>query len=280
MENKIKKAFGSIAAEPGLIHTAYANVVSELKNEKRRKRRFAQGLSLVAASVAVLLFVVGIGLYNNETTYISIDVNPSISLSVNRFDKVIGATPYNEQGRALVESVDVRDKDYAEAVQVIIDSPQMQPYLAAAPAMWVTVQANDDSKEEAVERSVQSVVDTALAQHHAGTYVEYSCVDEQTRAEAERNGLSAAKYTAILELQQYDPDVLVEEYKHHSMHDINNEIASHHGNGGAQGHGGRGDGEGPGSQVPVTPTQPATQEDGQSHHGENHDGQSPGHNGH
>ena len=239
MENKIREAFGSIVAEQKLIDDTYCNVLAGTKAERRISRRTVRRFAFAAASVAMVLFVVvGINLYASETAYISIDVNPSISLSVNRYGKVIEAVSYNEEGSKVVGNLKVKNKDYAEAVQIIMDSPQMEPYLTDAQTMWVTVQANDSLQKQKVEDAVQNVIDVVLKQHHTGTHVEYSTVDEQTRIEAESNGVTASKYTAILELKQYDPRVSVEQYKHHSMHYINTEIEAHHGGAKEKGHSG------------------------------------------
>lgn len=272
MGNKIKEAFGSITAGPEWKDAAYAGIAARAKREQRRRGRYVRGISLAAASVLVLLFVVSVTLYNTETAYISLDVNPSISLSVNRYGKVIKANAYNAEGGAVVDSVDARNKDYTEAVRLMINSPRMQPYLAGTSTVWVAVQAADSARVREVESSVQGIVQEALVRHHSGAHVEVACVDEQTRQMAETSGVSAAKYTAILELQQYDAGVSVEEYRHHSMHDITTEIATHHGGGG---HGGASGGDAqagggtdaqPGAQYGQDGTQ-AGQDGAQAGHG-------------
>ena len=48
------------------------------------------------------------------------DINPSIELSVNRFDRVIAVTGFNEDGQVLSRELDVKYKDYAQAVEQVL----------------------------------------------------------------------------------------------------------------------------------------------------------------
>ncbi len=226
--NKFKATFDSITAEENLMAKTYENVLN--KRKRQSKSKLYKGFALAAACFAVLLFITLTNGYSKETLYISLDINPSISLSVNSLDKVISANYYNDEGRQLLESVSVKNKDYNEAVKLIMDSPKMQPYLAKSSQMWVAVQSADNNKQTAVTQSLQAIVDTTLKAHHADAKVEYYCVDEETKTNAGSSGVSAYKYTAIQTLKELNPNVSVEEYKHHSIPEITKEIASHHAN--------------------------------------------------
>ena len=48
----------------------------------------------------------GTWLYFTPTMEISVDINPSIELGVNRFDRVISVDGYNEDGQALAQLLD------------------------------------------------------------------------------------------------------------------------------------------------------------------------------
>ncbi len=116
MNNRIKEAFGDVHAEESLKRGAL-DAVRRLTHGYRRRvvtRRLAPAL----ACLMIALGGMG-GLYFTPTSVISIDVNPSLELSVNRFDRVVGVTSYNEDGRALVQELTLTHQNYAEAVEQV-----------------------------------------------------------------------------------------------------------------------------------------------------------------
>ena len=73
---------------------------------KPRSRRF---LTAAAAIAACLCFVVtggGYHYYYAQAALISVDVNPSIELTVNRLDRVTSSSALNEDGEALGHPAD------------------------------------------------------------------------------------------------------------------------------------------------------------------------------
>ena len=86
---------------------------------KRPRARFVSLRRAVAAVAACLvLAVVGFGgfAYAQPTTYVGIDVNPSIELGVNRFGIVVQAEAFNDDGRALLDAVSLTGRGYADAL--------------------------------------------------------------------------------------------------------------------------------------------------------------------
>ena len=75
--------------------------VINMKTKKPTKRKWT---SLIAACLAVMLL--GGGLFyqqvNAVASVVSLDVNPSIELKVNRSEKVLVCTPLNEDAKAIL----------------------------------------------------------------------------------------------------------------------------------------------------------------------------------
>ena len=76
---------------------------------RRRKTRSRAAKILLAAACAAfaLLGVGGYHVASTPTAFVDIDVNPSIGIELNRFDRVVSARAYNEDGAELLEGVDV-----------------------------------------------------------------------------------------------------------------------------------------------------------------------------
>lgn len=70
----------------------------------------------VAAAACLVLIALASGggyVFFTPTAYISIDINPSLELGINRFDRIVSVEGYNAEAEELLESCGV----YAEGIQ-------------------------------------------------------------------------------------------------------------------------------------------------------------------
>lgn len=121
MKNDIRRSFEKIKAEEGLKQSTRESVLNKL-NEKPKPRRNFQRFSLAVAAAAFIFFI-GAGsfqMYFSESSYIDMDVNPSIELSVNRFDRVIRMSAYNKDGKEVLSELNLKHKSYKDAVALIL----------------------------------------------------------------------------------------------------------------------------------------------------------------
>ncbi len=265
MDGKIKKAFDSIISAQELNESTLSYVMAESSAKRRSHTVLTKRLVFAAAAIFAFIVIFGLNIYSRETAYISLDINPSIAFSINDYGLVINASAYNSEAAAIIDGLQIKNKPYREAVDMVLHSQKMQLYLNDYTNMWVAVQANDPDKEAEIEQTVQSAIDTTLQKHHSDISVEYCEITEETRIAAEAQGVSASKYQAISELQELDPTATVEHYRHNSIHEINKVIESHHA--GKKGsHGANGGGQESGD-VPSVNEQNVTDKGGGQSHG-------------
>ncbi len=101
--------------------------VIPMTTKKTAKRRWT---SLIAACLAVMLL--GGGLFyqraNAVASVVSLDVNPSIELKVNRSEKVLVCTPLNEDAKAILADMgngaDLKGAKLDVAVNAIVGKPR------------------------------------------------------------------------------------------------------------------------------------------------------------
>ena len=75
----------------------------------------------VAAAAAVILLVAGIRVYATPYGTVSLDVNPSIEYTINRFDRVLNVSGVNEDGNNILAQMDpdaLINKDIEDAVEL------------------------------------------------------------------------------------------------------------------------------------------------------------------
>ncbi len=170
-------------------------------------------LLISAAACLLLLMAGGHWLYFIPTAKISIDVNPSIELGINRFDQVVSVEAYNEDGQELADALNIKYVNYVEAVNQILENESVAALLAGDEVMLITV---IDGKEGQSFRLLSGV--EACAAGHQNTY----CYSSDTKEEdaAHQAGMSCGKYRAFLEIQSLNPHITAEEIRGMTMREI------------------------------------------------------------
>lgn len=242
MERKIKAAFDSVHAEASLKEETKNRIAKKTRGfEKRPAGNFRRAAALAACFVVLLLGAAGYFAYTTPVAAISLDINPSIELTVNRFDRVIAATGYNADGEQVVAALDLKNKSYTAAMNAVLQDDTVASYLKDDGILEVTLTSGSQETMQNMQNCICAQTSVAAGQIY--------CTDRREEVEAAHAaGVSFGKYRAFLELQKIDPDVTVEEIKTLSMREIRERIAvasgenEQSGNGYGQGQGGNGSG--------------------------------------
>ena len=131
--------------------------------EAPRPRRSMPRL-LAAAAVFVLLLggILGYRAMDAARCIVTVDVNPSVSLTVNRFNRVKEVTPGNEDAQALLDGVDLTGMRLRGALEKLTALLMENDYLSGTEnAMLVSVENATAGRSEALcKRVVASVGET------------------------------------------------------------------------------------------------------------------------
>jgi len=223
LENKIRGAFDEVRADERL----KAATAQYLKQQRTRERRWemprrssgwVRGLAALCA-VAVLVLTGGIwqGMVRTPVSYVSVDVNPSAELALNRFDRVVSATAYNEDGALALAGLELKGKPYTEAVEALLSSEAMTACRTADAELVLTVAA--DAERQA--RLLEGVGACAGRLDYNG--VCYGA-DASYVAAAHSCGMSLGKYTAWQTLLQYGQTLTEEECHDMTMGELYDRI--------------------------------------------------------
>lgn len=219
MNEKIKKAFDQIQAEDELKNKTKDFILNKTNgyNQKPKKTRYWR---LVPIAICMLFaFWGGYWLYFTPTVEISMDVNPSIELSVNRFDRVISVTGYNDDGQELIESLDIKHMNYNDAIDKILNSQDITELLSNNEVMTICVIGKDGKQSTRIFSNIES--STAKTEN---TYCYHAQMEEVE--EAHDVGLSYGKYKAYLKIKSLDPDITLEQVQEMTMKEIHDLIHS------------------------------------------------------
>ena len=211
LDNKIQQAFDDIRADTQLIESTKQALAA--KRGKKTRKKTGMVFTLVCMALS---FAAGMQVYawiQTPISYVSIDVNPSMELALNRLDRVVSASSYNDEGAEILDGLRLRGKKYTDAIKMIMESSAMDAYLTDDPELLFAVAADGD-REPTLETGVTDASrETGHSCHSVST-------DIETAALAHDNGLSLGKYNAYLSLMQYDSAITAEQCKDMSISEI------------------------------------------------------------
>ena len=103
---EIKAGYAAVLSEDGCISKIKNKnyIIGQVIETKSSKFRNINKLVMCSALAAMIAIAGGITLwaYRTPYSYVSLDVNPSIEYSLNRFDKVISITAVNDDGQEIL----------------------------------------------------------------------------------------------------------------------------------------------------------------------------------
>lgn len=223
MKDRIQNAFDNIQADDVLLAKTAA-YLQKKRVRYEKKHNHIHTLRLISAMATMLVLVIGVFGYHTflskAAAYVSIDVNPSVELTLNRTDKVIAAIAYNADGEILLQQVEVTGKKYDEAVTMLLAEMKLQGYISNNVLVTMTVQTSNGTKERNLCNALRQSVDSQINIAYSSANVEIFPVTQEVREIANDCHMSAAKYLAIQELIEVDETATLEAYSDSTIHQI------------------------------------------------------------
>ncbi len=222
LANRIQDAFDNIKTEPQLIESTKQFLSKKRRNSRTPSRRpiFYGALAAVCMALFLLVGIEGYSWVQTPVSYVAIDVNPSIELALNRFDRVVSVRGYNTEGMEILRDLPLRGKLYTAAIELIMGSKAMAAYLSEGADLVFTIAA-DSQRESALKSGAES------SASHCGHSSQSASVDLESALQAHTYGLSLGKYYAWLQLIQYDDSVTIEDCRDMSMAELHHRISEY-----------------------------------------------------
>lgn len=154
------------------------------------------GMSLAAANSIVIL-----------------DVNPSISLTVDGDEKIVSAEGLNEDGRSVLSEMNLEGVDITVAVNAVMGSMLQKGYLSDLQnAILVSVENEDAEKSAALQERVSALIESAFQNGNLeGSVLSQALNDTAALEEIARNyNISLGKAALIQEVMAQDASLTAE----------------------------------------------------------------------
>ena len=114
--NKLRKVFEENVANQENIRRNVLN--NDTKNGVISMKKISAVAAILVATVVLSLG--GYKVYATPVNYLSVDINPSVKLGINLFDKVIEIVPLNKEAKEIVDDLELKNENIEDAVSKII----------------------------------------------------------------------------------------------------------------------------------------------------------------
>ncbi len=164
------------------------NVIDVEVNEMKPRKKLRPWLAAACAAL-VLLGAGGGGLFYYQSyavaSVVSLDVNPSIELKVNRAERVISCTALNTEAAAVLFDMnggaDLKGTKLDVAVNAIVGALVREGYLdSISSAILISVEDSDQTRAQRIQAELVASVDGVLRTQAPGTSVLSQVVDHGT----------------------------------------------------------------------------------------------------
>ena len=210
MDERMRAAFDKVRASEALREKTREKVTAALARRTPRRRQIRRRVVAIAAAcgVLVLLAAGALRLALAPAWTISVEINPSLELSVSRSGRVVAAEGFNAEGRALAETVSLY-RDYRETVAALLETDTVAGLLAEDGLLELSVIDPNPDRGAASTAALEPICAGAGGSCHQ--------LDPDAVAEAHSCGLSYGRYQLYLALVALDPSITPEEVASSSM---------------------------------------------------------------
>lgn len=170
-------------------------------------------LSFVFLFTAIFA-IVGCTEVSANDTYVTLDINPSVEIIVNRRDKVIYTNALNEDGEVLLAELDLIGMDVEDAIDLIIETATVLGYIdpeAEETYVSVTAISKDSAIGDQVRERIKEHINNAFEKRYMMGKAQDKVFLPEFVAEAETLGVTPGFLLMVKSALLADDELLLED---------------------------------------------------------------------
>mgnify|MGYP001809847369 CR=1 FL=1 len=193
---------------------------NELKNNAVKIARNPKTIFVVACVIIIFIIVYVYG--RVPTSYLSVDINPSIEMGVNAFGRVVSVNSYNKEGKELIGDVNVEGKSVKEATKLIISRSILEGYISSVKeaTILLTVAMNNDKIANKILANANSGANEILIKGTYKTTIYKNVVAMSYYNDANKYGMSIGRYDLYKKAKEKNSAETVTAFKNNNVTDL------------------------------------------------------------
>lgn len=201
-----------------------ASIGDEIQLKQRKLYPVYKRLAGAAACLLACIFLsTGVYAYYTPYSYVSVDINPSLSLSLNRFERVISVKPLTEDAVGFIKDTkNLKNQDIDYALSEIIKSASDKGYIddKAENQIIVVVSAKSSKKENELKDTLTATAAKELSKVKKNSDVTVEETSVESYKNALSNKMSPGKEVIAGKLKEVMPDIKDEEIKDMTVKEV------------------------------------------------------------
>lgn len=167
-----------------------------------------------AASIAAVFFLTiglsyGVYSYSLPYSYVNVDINPSVEITANIYNRILKVEALNNDGQKVLEGSSYKNIKLEHGIEKILDNAVEKGYLKGDTdnAVMFTVSSKDDEKSLKIGEGIRkaAVEELESANIESNILVDNSTLDKHDNAK--KLGISPGKLSLIEKLIEVKPEL-------------------------------------------------------------------------
>ena len=163
----------------------------------------------IIIGVLLLLILSFVIYFNVAFNYVSIDINPSVMLGINSFDKVVKVKPLNTDADNLLKDLNLYGKDVNNAINEVISSANKLGYVNdnEENAVLISTYCNNDRKNSQLKQKINDNLNQGLNTNGIGSLIVDMELTKDDALKANEYGVSEAKILFVKKALEEHPEL-------------------------------------------------------------------------
>ncbi|MDD4779364.1 MAG: hypothetical protein PHT02_01990 [Tissierellia bacterium] len=175
-----------------------------------KKKIFNKGYTKFIATIAAAcaIFAVPGWAYYTPYSYVSMDINPSIEYSINRFDRVINVNSLNEDGEGILNGInlnDLRNKNIEVAIKKVLGEIIEDGYIVEDECdIVIATSSKNEGKSDELNLKLKTTIEEEIKKETNISNVQVNAikVDNSQVQAAKELGVTPGKLNLVNRLQE------------------------------------------------------------------------------
>ena len=167
--------------------------------------------AFTASAAAFLLFGVSAWAYAAPYTYVSVDINPSVEYTLNRFDRVISVQARNDDGEEILDKIslnNLKNKPIEEAIKNTVHQISESGYFDnhTDNGIVIATASEDEEKADLMASDLKDTAEEEIAKTDDKVAIESYPIGLDRVEEAQKLGVTPGKLNLVEKLQSSAKD--------------------------------------------------------------------------
>lgn len=167
--------------------------------------------TIAATAAAFVVLSIGTWAYASPYAYVSLDINPSLEFTLNRFDMVLSVKAVNDDGEELLKNISLsslENKSIEKALLQSVEQLTVSGFLMkdSDNGIVIATSSGNSEKAEVLALELQETVGQKVTQGGNEIEIEAFSVEPECVEEAKQLGVTPGKLNLVEKLQAAAPD--------------------------------------------------------------------------